>query len=79
MAITEEEKQLIAQIVCDNETGNHLLGRHRHEGYWQMREEILNASRNKNLSQRETELLEYMRQYADHEYYKSLSPDKRLF
>ena len=29
------EKALMSQIVCDLETGNHLLGRKRPEGYWE--------------------------------------------
>ena len=32
MILTDKEKELISQIVCDNETGNHLLGRERPEG-----------------------------------------------
>lgn len=30
--LTDSDKELISQIVCDDETGNHLLGRKRQEG-----------------------------------------------
>lgn len=33
MPLTEQEKHMVCQVACDLETGNHLLGRPRPEGY----------------------------------------------
>lgn len=32
--LTDSDKELISQIVCDDETGNHLLGRKSQEFYF---------------------------------------------
>ena len=79
MTLTKEEQENISQIVCDDETGNHLLGRARSDEYWQMRDELFVARHTLLPTQRHIEMLELYRQYSDYEYYHSLSQEKRLF
>ena len=77
MTLTKEELETISQIVCDDETGNHLLGRNRSDEYWQMRDELFVAKH--TLLPTQSEMLELYRQYSDYEYYHSLPQEKRLF
>ena len=79
MTLTKEELGIISQIVCDDETGNHLLGRTRSDEYWQMRDELFVARQTLLPTQRHIEMLELYRQYSDYEYYHSLPQEKRLF
>lgn len=79
MTLTKEELEIISQIVCDDETGNHLLGRNRSDEYWQMRDELFVAKHTLLPTQRHIEMLELYRQYSDYEYYHSLPQEKRLF
>ena len=79
MTLTKEELEIISQIVCDDETGNHLLGRTRSDEYWQMRDELFVARQTLLPTQRHIEMLELYRQYSDYEYYHSLPQEKRLF
>ena len=77
--LTKQEKELLSQIACDNETGNHLLGRKRPEGYWEMREEWFVAGSVKHPTKRQQEITEYVRQSTDYEYYQSLPVEQRMF
>lgn len=79
MTLTKEELETISQIVCDDETGNYLLGRNRSDEYWQMRDELFVAKHTLLPTQRHIEMLELYRQYSDYEYYHSLPQEKRLF
>lgn len=77
--LTDKDKELISQIVCDDATGNHLLGRKRQEGYWEMREELVEARDSEALTERQADILEYYKQSSDYAYWKSLPIEKRLF
>lgn len=79
MTLTKEDQENISQIVCDDDTGNHLLGRKRSDEYWQMRGELFVARHTFLPTQRHIEMLEYYRQCSDYEYYHSLPQEKRLF
>ena len=79
LLLTEEETQLIEQAVCDDATGNHLLGRKRPEGYWEMRKEIYDASINELPTEREKQINEYYKQCGDYFYWKSLPEEEKLF
>lgn len=79
MTLTKEELEIISQIVCDDETGNHLLGRTRSDEYWQMRDELFVARQTLLPTQRHIEILEYYHQCSDYEYYNSLSQENKLF
>jgi len=79
MTLTKEEQEIISQIVCDDETGNHLLGRKRSDEYWQMRDELFVARQTLLPSQRFVDILECYHQYSDYTYYNSLPKEKRLF
>ena len=59
--LTEEEKNLICQIVMDDESGNHLL-RPRSNTYWNMREEVHEAVLSDNQDDRQKEIVEYFKQ-----------------
>lgn len=77
--LTKNDKELISQIVCDDATGNHLLGRKRKEGYWEMRKEIVEAGNSEVLTERQADILEYYKQSSDYDYYQSLPIEKRMF
>ena len=77
--LTDSDKELISQIVCDDETGNHLLGRKRQEGYWEMRKEIVEAENPEALTERQIDILEYYKQSSDYAYYQLLPVEKRMF
>ena len=77
--LTKEEKELISMIVCDDETGNHLLGRKRPEEYWAMRDELFVARKTMTHTQRQVDLLECYHQHSDYDYFKSLPEEKRMF
>lgn len=76
--LTRSDKDLISQIACDDETGNHLL-RKRQEGYLEMRREIIDAERQKALTERQADILEYYKQCSDYDYYQSLQIEERMF
>ena len=76
--LTKEERELLSQIACDNETGNHLLGRKRPAGYWELRNDLY--SEHPQIPKEKQELmLEYVKQSSDYAYYMSLPPEKRMF
>ena len=77
--LTDNDKEFISQIVCDDATGNHLLGRKRQEGYWEMRKEIVEAKNSESLTERQIDILEYYKQSSDYTYYQSLPIEKRMF
>lgn len=79
MFITDYEKELLSQVACDNETGNHLLGRKRPNGYWDMRKEWQEATNATNPNCRQQEILEYVHQCSDYDYYNSLPQEEKLF
>lgn len=76
--ITQSDKDLLSQVACDNETGNHLLGRHRPPAYWEIRKEWQDATTATSPNERQKMILEYVHQYSDYSYYMSLPPEKRL-
>ena len=43
VTLTEQERSMVSQIVMDLETGNHLLGRPRPDGYRELMDEVLDA------------------------------------
>lgn len=63
--LTKKEKELLSQVACDNETGNHLLGRKRPDSYWEMRKEWAIATKAENPTDRQSELVEYVKQSTD--------------
>ena len=77
--LTNKEKELLSQIAYDNETGNHLLGRPRPPEYWEMRDELCIAHHTFCPTQKHIEMLEYLHQCTDYEYYNSLPIEKRMF
>ena len=78
LLLTEDETYLIEQATIDNETGNHLL-RPRSDEYWAMRKEIYEATKAENPTDRQSQILEYMKQCSDYFYWKKLPDDKKLF
>ena len=77
--LTEQEKKILSEIACDNETGNHLLGRPRSDEYWQMRDEIVMLHQGILPNERAMEIDEYLRQTSDYDYCHSLPIEKRMF
>ena len=43
VTLTEDERSMLSQVVADLETGNHLLGRPRPDGYRELMKEVLEA------------------------------------
>lgn len=81
LLLTQEECDLIDAINCDNSSGRHLLGK-RDEDYWNMRVTIENARLNCNLGQateKELQILEYMKQGSDYFYWKKKPDEDKLF
>ena len=81
LLLTQEECDLIDAINCDNSSGRHLLGE-RSEVYWNMRVAIEEARLHKNLGQateKELQILEYMKQGFDYFYWKKLTDEDKLF
>lgn len=81
LLLTEEECNLIDTINCDNSSGRHLLSE-RSDEYWKMRVVVEEARLHRNLGQateKELQMLEYMKQDSDYEYWHSLPDDKKLF
>ncbi len=76
--LTNEEKQLLSLIALDNETGNHLLGRKRPDGYWELRDGLYSKKTQMPREKREM-MMEYVRQCSDYDYYNSLPLGERLF
>ena len=76
--LTNEEKSLLSQIACDNETGNHLFGGTRTKEYWEIRDELYVARHTMTPTERHVIMLEYVKQCADYDYYHSLPPEKRV-
>ena len=60
-SLTPVEKSLMSQIVSDLETGNHLLGRPRPEGYWEFAAEhggaVLALKQGATLTERQRDIL----------------------
>lgn len=78
MELTNKEKEILSQIVCDNETGHHLL--HRRSGdYWRIRNEWVAAGKAVTPTDRQKNICEYVHQCSDYDYYNSLPLDKRMF
>lgn len=77
--LTKEEKEILSMVACDNETGNHLLGRERSKDYWYLRNEWAAASTMTVRTERQAEICEYVRQCSDYDYYQSLPNEKRMF
>ena len=81
LLLTEKECNLIDAINCDNSSGRHLLSERREE-YWNMRVAIEEARLHKNLGQateKELQMIEYMKQGEDYFYWKKLPDEKKLF
>ena len=76
--LTKEEKEILSQIACDNETGIHLLN-NRPEKYWFLRNEWAAAEMTTVRTERQSEICEYVRQCSDYDYYQSLPNEKRMF
>ena len=81
LLLTEEECNLINEINCDNESGRHLLGK-RSDDYWNMRVTIEEARQHEldgSASDKELQMLEYMEQSSNYEYWNSLPDGQKLF
>lgn len=76
--LTEKEKELISQIVCDLETGNHLL-RPRSEEYWAFSKEFAEAHMTQTPNEKQKEILEYYRQCTDYHYWNNLPDRDKMF
>lgn len=79
--LTDKEKEILSQVASDNETGNHLLGRNRPDGYWDLRKEWVDAdmTAKSERTERQAVIWEYVYQCTDYNYYKSLPSEKRMF
>ena len=76
--LTKREKELISQIACDLESGNHLI-RPRNKEYRDFFREFLEVSNTKEPTERQKEILEYYKQCSDYFYWKNLPDEKRMF
>lgn len=81
LLLTEQECGLLDSINCDNETGRHLLNE-RPKEYWDMRVMVEEARLHKNIgtaTEKENQMLEYMKQGSDYFYWKNLPDEEKLF
>ena len=76
--LTKREKELIENIACDLESGNHLI-RPRSEEYWKFSEEFWDASNAKEPTEKQKEILEYYNQCSDYFYWKNLPDEEKMF
>lgn len=79
--ISQTECNLIEQIACDIDSGNHLL-RPRSKEYWNMWNimvEARDAEKKGVADTKQKEMVEYERQCRDYSYWNSLPIEKKLF
>lgn len=76
--LTEREKELISQIACDLESGNHLI-RPRSEEYWAFSNEFWEASNTKEPTEKQKQILEYYYQSTDYFYWNNLPDEEKMF
>ena len=76
--LTEKEKELISQIGCDFQTGNHLL-RSRNEEYWIFAKYFEEARNTLKPTEKQKEMLEYYRQCTDYSYWENLPDRDKMF
>lgn len=76
--LTNREKEILAQIAYDNETGNHLLYK-RSDVYWQIRNEWVAANNAETPNHKQRDMCEYVHQCSDYDYYNSLPLGRRMF
>lgn len=82
LLVTDEETQILDEINRDNSTGRHLISE-RSEAYWKMRGEVSEAAKLEvsgvGMTERQKQILEYLRQGEDYFYWKNLPDEKKLF
>lgn len=76
--LTREEKELIGQIGCDLESGNHLL-RPRSDRYWEFMKEFQEAMKAKEPTEKQRYIKEYYHQCADYFFWKNLPDEEKMF
>ena len=76
--LTEEEKDLICQVVCDLLTGNHLL-RPRSAEYWEFAKVLSEAKEAKEPTEKQRQMVEYCRQCSNYSYWKNLPENEKMF
>ena len=76
--LTKREKELISQIACDLENGNHLI-RPRSEEYWTFSNEFWEASNTKEPTEKQKDIIEYHNQSTDYFYWKNLPDEEKMF
>lgn len=66
--LTEQDRGFISQIVCDEETGNHLL-RNRDELYWLFRQQlyVILSKPISELADKEKEIIDFYYACQDHQ------------
>lgn len=76
--LTKREKELISQIACDLQTGNHLLYP-RSEEYLAFSREFADAHDASEPTEKQKEILEYYRQCTDYHYWNNLPDRDKMF
>ena len=81
LLLTKEECELLTRIATDSQTGNHLL-HPRSEAFWKMGREYAEADdavKAGKATERQEQMVEYVRQCQDYFYWRTLPEDKKLF
>ena len=76
--LTDREKELISEIACDMETGNHLI-RPRSDEYWAFSREFYEAANAKEPTEKQKEMIEYYNQSTDYFYWNNLPDEEKMF
>lgn len=78
LLISEEEMNLLEKINLDLATGAHLVNP-RSDEYWEMLRQVAEAEDAKEPTERQAQMLEYIKQCGDYFYWKKLPEEKKLF
>lgn len=78
LLISEKEMDLLEKINLDLATGAHLVNP-RSDEYWKLQQEIYEAINAKEPTERQAQMLEYIKQCSDYFYWKTLPEEKKLF
>ena len=76
--LTEEEKTYLSAIACDLETGNHLI-HPRSDEYKVHYQAFCDAVNSKELTDKQKEMKEYVKQCSSYCYWSNLPDDEKLF
>lgn len=78
LLISEEEMHLLEKINLDLATGAHLVNP-RSDEYWEMLRQVAEAEDAKEPTERQAQMLEYIKQCSDYFYWEKLPEEKKLF